>query len=157
MSDAIETTGPTDAPVRSTTSVLLLLAGLVAVPVLVLLALLVLRGGDNDASTGVVGLVDADRIQAVYLTDDQVFFGRMRAGEGDFFVLEDAFFLRRGAAPAAGGEDAEAEAADGLELVPVSQDIGGDGDLVINAAEVVRVQDLESDAEIATSIEDATK
>ncbi len=156
MSDAIETTGPTDSPVRSTTSVLLLLAGLVAVPVLVLLALLVLRGGDNDASTGVVGLVDGDRVQAVYLTNDLVFFGRMREGEGDFFVLEDAFFLRDTPIAAADEDEGDTEAG-GVQLVPVSEGVGGDGDLVINAAEVVRVQDLESDAEIATSIEDATK
>lgn len=153
MSDVIETNGPTDSPVRSTTSVLLLLAGLVAVPLLVLLVIVCLRGtGSNGAGADFADSVRDDRIQAVYLASDEVFFGSITDAEGDVFVLSDAFFLRRSGASA---EDKDA--ADSLDLVSVAQDVGGDGDLVVNAREVVRVQNLAADAEIAQSIEDAAK
>lgn len=153
MSDAIETTGPTDSPVRSTTSVLLLLAGLVAVPLLVLLVIVCLRGAGSDgAGADFADSVRDDRIQAVYLASDEVFFGSVTDAEGDVFVLSDAYFLRRSEASAD-----EKDAAGSLDLVSVAKDVGGDGDLVVNAREVVRVQNLAADAEIAQSIEDATK
>ena len=52
MSDATEISGPTDSPVRSTTSIILLLAGLVALPLVVLLAIVCLRGGSGSSGTG---------------------------------------------------------------------------------------------------------
>lgn len=153
MSDALETTGPADSPVRSTSSVLLLLAGLLAVPILILLVVVTLRGGGSDgAGADFADATREDRIQAVYLASDEVFFGEITDAEGDVFVLRDAFFLRRAAAA---GDDEEA--ADSLDLVSVAQDVGGDGNLVVNAREVVRVQNLAADAEIAQSIEDALK
>lgn len=153
MSDALETTGPADSPVRSTSSVLLLLAGLLAVPILILLVVVTLRGGGSDgAGADFADAAREDRIQAVYLASDEVFFGEITDAEGDVFVLRDAFFLRR--ATAAGDDE---EAADSLDLVSVAQDVGGDGNLVVNAREVVRVQNLAADAEIAQSIEDALK
>lgn len=153
MSDALETTGPADSPVRSTSSVLLLLAGLLAVPILILLVVVTLRGGGSDgAGADFADAAREDRIQAVYLASDEVFFGEITDAEGDVFVLRDAFFLRRAAAA---GDDEEA--ADSLDLVSVAQDVGGDGNLVVNAREVVRVQNLAADAEIAQSIEDALK
>lgn len=153
MSEALETTDPTDSPVRSTTSVLLLLAALVAVPLLLLLLLLTLRGAGSDgAGANFVDTIVDDRIQAVYLASDEVFFGSITDAEGEVLVLQDAFFLRR---TKASGDDKDA--ADGLDLVSVAQDVGGDGNLLINAREVVRIQNLAADAEIAQSIEDATK
>ncbi len=154
MSDAIETTGPTDSPVRSTTSVLLFLAWLVVLPVIVLLAIVCLRGGGSGGGAGAdfADAVREDRIQAVYMASDEVFFGSIEDADGDVFVLKDAFFLRRTEAPA-DSKDAEGS----LNLVSVAQDVGGDGDLVVNANEVVRVQNLAADAEIAQSIEDAIK
>lgn len=155
MSDPIETTGHTESPVRSTTSVLLLLAGLVVLPVIVLATIFCLRGGVGSSGGTGAGFADAvrdDRIQAVYMASDEVFFGTITDADGDVFVLEDAFFLRRAEA-AADSKDAEGS----LNLVSVAQDVGGDGNLVINAREVVRVQNLTADADIAQSIEDSIK
>ena len=156
MSDATETTGPTDSPVRSTSSVLLLLAGLVALPLVVLLVIVMLRGGTGSGGTGAefADAIDDERIQAVYLASDEVFFGTIGDADGDVLVLRDAFFLRRTGAAAG---DKDAEPADSLDLVSVATDVGGDGDLLINAAEIVRIQNLAADAEIAQSVEDAIK
>lgn len=154
MSDLTETTGPHDSPVRSTTSVLLLLAGLVVLPLVVLVAIVCLRGvgGSSGAGADFADAVRDDRIQAVYMASDEVFFGTISDADGDVFVLQDAFFLRRTEA-AADAKDDEGS----LKLVSVAQDVGGDGNLVINASEVIRVQNLTADADIAQSIEDATK
>ncbi len=40
------------------------------------------------------GEVDASRFQAVFLVNDQVYFGRLEQGEGRFYVLREAFFLQ---------------------------------------------------------------
>ena len=154
MSDDAETPGPTDAPVRSTASVLAFLAALVILPVVALLIVFGSRSGSGSGSAGaIVDHVDEDRVQAVYLANDEVFFGRVRAADNEFFRLEDAFFLRRVQAAADAAKDEQPQA--GLDLVPVSQDVGGSGDLLVNAREVVRVQDLAKDSEIASSIAEA--
>lgn len=148
MSDATENPVPSEAPVRSTTSVLLLLGGLVAVPVLILLVLLLLQGGSSGAGGHVADAVNGDRVQAVYMANDRVFFGSIEELDGDWFELQDAFYLRRGTA------DSEEKAAT-TDLVPIQQEVGGDGDMVVNTREVVLIQDLAKDSEIAREIEAA--
>lgn len=139
-----------DAPVRSTQGVLLLLAAILVIPLVALLVAFAPRGGSG-AGEAVLESVDSDRVQAVYLTTDLVYFGLVTEAEGDFFLLKDAFFLRENQ-PEGADENTEAEDA-GLVPVPVSQEVGGDGDLLVNANEVLRIQTLTEDSEIASAIE----
>ena len=50
--------------------------------------------------------------------------------------------------------DSEEKAAT-TDLVPIQQEVGGDGDMVVNTREVVLIQDLAKDSEIAREIEAA--
>ncbi len=138
-------TAPADAPVRSTQGVLIVLGLILLVPVIAALVAFAPRGGAG-AGTSLVESVDTDRVQAVYLTNDIVYFGIVDDADGDFFVLRDAFFLR--------SQESDDEDAAG-QLVPVSvgEEVGGDGDLRINAREVLRVQALDDDSEIARAID----
>lgn len=144
-------------PVRSTGAVLGVLAAIIAIPLLAL-AFLVLGGSGDGAGVSLVDGLDADAVHAVYLTNDLVYFGRVADAHGAFFELEDAYFLRRSqsAAPSEAEPEAGAETpSEGeTELVPVSQEVGGTGTLLVNAHEVVRVQPLADDSEIAQTLED---
>ena len=104
--------------------------------------------GSGDA---VASAVRDNRFQAVFMSNDRVYFGRVRAREGSWIELQDAFFARE--RPAAEGE--RGDAAGGQEVVSASVEVGGDGDLLLNADEVVLVQDLASDSDYAEAIEDA--
>ena len=149
MSTDADTTpaAASDAPVRSTQGVLVVLGLLLLVPVVAAMFVFAPRGGSG-AGTALVDSVDTDKVQAIYLSNDIVYFGLVDdEAHGDYFVLRDAFFLR--SAEAAEDE----EATPGLEPVAVSEEIGGDGDLRVNAREVLRVQALDDESEIAGVID----
>jgi hypothetical protein len=147
--DPIDSSTPNgDAPVRSTQSVLLVLAAILVVPIVALLIAFMPVGGSG-AGDSVVDAVDSDRVQAVYLTNDLVYFGIVTEPSGDFFTLQDAFFLRGAEEEGNEGEDSEPR----LVPVPVSQEVGGEGDLLVNANEVLRIQALAKDSEIAAAID----
>ena len=153
MSAVDDAATPTSEPVpRSTTAVLGIVAALIALPLLALVLFMLLRGGGsaNGGADLTAGVRD-DRIQAVYLANDRVFFGDLEAGEGDWLELRDAFFLRAQAAE----EAKEGEEPGVTSLIPVEQEVGGDGTLVVNSREVVLVQNLTADSPIAEEIEDA--
>lgn len=158
MSDANHTRSPEHQPAeRSTRAVFGILGALlgVAVAALVIVALATsgLPGGGGGSSDLVAG-IDDERFQAVYMTDDRIFFGKLREGDGDWVVVEDAYYPRRAdSGAAAKGEEATAQ----TEIVPVSREVGGTGDLRINTSEIKLVQDLAARSEISTTIEDATK
>lgn len=139
-----------ESPVRSTQGVLFVLGAILLIPLVALLVAFAPRGGSG-AGEAVLESVDSDRVHAVYLTTDLVYFGLVTEAEGDFFLLKDAFFLRENQ-PEGANEDTEVEDP-GLVPVPVSQEVGGDGDLLVNANEVLRIQTLAEDSEIAKALE----
>lgn len=146
------TTTPTVEPSpRATTGVLAILAALIALPLLAMLLVLLLRGGGSGGGADLAKGVEEDRIQAVYMASEAVYFGNLEAGAGDWVELRDAFFLRASAArDAKDGEEAGV-----TNLVPIQQQAGGDGTLVINSREVTLVQNLTADSPIAREIEAA--
>lgn len=143
---------PSSEPVRSGQSVLLVLGAIIVLPLLLVIVVLLLRG----SGSSVADEVRENRIQAVYMTDERLYFGQIRAGSGDFLRVENAFFLRRAGDDAADGKDAADKDGD-TELARVSLELGGEDDMLVNAGEVVRIQDLSPDSEIASTIKDAIK
>lgn len=149
MSEAPESSSADeDTPVRSTGGVLIIVGALIALPLFLLLAVFVFSGTRNGSDAVEGGIIEG-RIQAVYMANDRVFFGNLEPAEGDWLTLRDAFYLRQGDAA---GKDAGAATTD---LVPMQQEVGGDGDMLVNAREIVLVQNLATDSEIASKIEDA--
>jgi hypothetical protein len=137
---------------RSAAAVLTILGAIIAVPVIALLLVFLLRdGGGAGGGADLVDGLRSNRIQSVDLTNGRLYYGRVREGEGDWVVLEDAYFIRR----AASTDKDEASASP--ELVRLQDEQGGDGDLSINTAEIVSVQDLAADSAIGSKIEDDTR
>jgi hypothetical protein len=126
----------------------LLAISVVFVAILAIAVLAVVRPwGVSGAGEAVRASLDGDRVHAVYLTNDVIYFGLVTDAKGDFFTLADAFFLRT--PPGEDGDDAESR---GLVPVAVSDLFGGDGDMLVNANEVVRIETLSPDSEIARAI-----
>lgn len=148
---------PTDATPdptpRSTGAVLGILGMLAILAIVAILVVVLVSGSGGGAGADVAAEARANRVQAVYMSNDRVFFGTLEARDGDWVELSDAFYLRRAAADTA-AKDADAAAAT-TEVVPVSQEVGGDGNLVLNATEIVLVQNLQADSDIARTVEDA--
>jgi hypothetical protein len=146
---------PADArPPRSSGAVLAILGAIIAVPLLVLVAFLCLRGGvggGNGGGDDVLDGIRTNRVQSVDLTNGRLYYGHLRDAHGDWVQLEDAYFIRRGATT---GKDA---ASASPELVRLKDEQGGDGDLSLNTREIVSVQDLAADSQIGSTIDDDTK
>lgn len=66
-----------------------LIAGIVAV-LLIIAALWLLSGKLNGSESGEL---NKNRYQAVFLTNNQVYFGKITDISGDFFVLKDVFYI----------------------------------------------------------------
>lgn len=97
-------------------------------------------GGDDFA-----GAVDETRFQAVILSNDKVYFGRIRTVSDEFYELDSAFFLRE----TRDGEDAEPVRA----LLPVNREIHApDNSMLIRKEEVVLVENLAKDSPILAEI-----
>ena len=121
-----------------------LLAGLIVGG---LVAAAFLGGQDDDEGGGDVfaGAIDETRYQAVILSNDKVYFGKLTTVSDEFFRLESAFFLRETR------EDADAEPV--RALLPVNREIHApDNVMLIRKDEVVLVENLAKDSPIFTEI-----
>jgi hypothetical protein len=98
-------------------------------------------GGDQFA-----GAIDEARYQAVILSNDKVYFGKIEEVSDEFYRLDDAFFLRETRASA----EAEPERA----LLPINREIHApENSMLIRKDEVVLVENLADDSPIQTEIE----
>lgn len=109
------------------------------------LALDAMSGDDGSTADDFGGVVDTARYQAVILTNDKVYFGRIRSVSDDFYELDSAFFLRE----TRESEDAEPQRA----LLPVNREIHApDNAMLIRKDEVVLVENLAQDSPILEEI-----
>lgn len=124
-----------------------------ALPVLALVVGLVLGalgmmafGSDDSDGNPFAGRIDEDRYQAVILSNDKVYFGRISDASSTFFALDDAFFLR---------ETREDEnAAPQRALLPVNAELHApENRMLIRKDEVVLVENLAEDSPVLTEIQ----
>lgn len=97
--------------------------------------------------------VRRDSWQAVFLTNDRVYFGRLRAVDDDWYVLRDAYFIRE--KPGAAGDDAQDKGrAASQQVASVREELHGpDSDLVLNTEQVVLVENLSDDSRVVKAID----
>jgi hypothetical protein len=106
---------------------------------------LYLQSTDDGGESAFTSAIDGTRYQAVILSNDKVYFGRLESISDDFFELKSAFFLRETR------EDATSEPV--RALLPVNREIHApDNTMLIRKAEVVLVENLAKDSPILTEI-----
>jgi len=94
---------------------------------------------------GFGGTIDTTRYQAVILSNDKVYFGRISSVSPQFFKLRNAFFLRE--TPGANGAEPV------RALLPVNREIHApDNTMLIRKEEVVLVENLAKDSPILAEI-----
>jgi hypothetical protein len=137
--------GGTAAPARNGSGVALPLLALVVGLVLGALAMMAFGSDDSDGNP-FGGRVDEDRYQAVILSNDKVYFGRISDASSAFFALDDAFFLR---------ETREDEnAAPQRALLPVNAELHApENRMLIRKDEVVLIENLAEDSPVLTEIQ----
>lgn len=105
-------------------------------------ALLMRESGSGDPFAG---QIDRVGYQAVILSNDKVYFGRISAVSDEFYELDEAFFLRE----TRESPDAEPVRA----LLPINREIHApENRILLRRAEVVLVENLEADSPILKEI-----
>ena len=106
-------------------------------------------GDDADSGNVLAGNIDGARYQAVILTNDKVYFGRLTEVNDTFFRLDDAFFLRETR------ESAEAEPV--RALLPINRELHApENSILIRQDEVVLVENLDEKSPLLAEIERQT-
>ena len=122
------------------------LIALVIGVVLGVVAMMALGSADDTDDNPFAGRIDEDRYQAVILSNDKVYFGRISDASSTFFALDDAFFLRE----TREDENAQPQRA----LLPVNAELHApENRMLIRKDEVVLVENLAEDSPVLTEIQ----
>jgi hypothetical protein len=100
-----------------------------------------------------LGTVKKDRYQAVFLTNGQVYFGKINKMTDDTFVLNDIYYLQQ-AADVQKPEDKETSAQNQLTLAKLGKELHGPEDVMyVERSQVLFWENLTKDSEVVKTIE----
>lgn len=118
---------------------------------ILLAVLVVLVGLYMSGMFGSLGAKSETEYQAVFLSNGQVYFGKVTNEAGDLVKVEDIYYLRvqQQVQPAEGEAAAQPE----VKLVKLGNEIHGPLDAMrINREHVLFVEDLKEDGKVVTAI-----
>jgi hypothetical protein len=134
MSASPQTTEAFTIPKRAVRRAGAFLAGLVALLVIALLAFVLVRA--LSPSDPLASAINANEYQAVFLTNGQIYFGKLSAPGGDFYYLRHVYQLTSQTSTRSGQ-------AASPTVVKLSSLIHGPEDLmVINRSQILYVENL---------------
>ncbi len=97
---------------------------------------------------GVVG--SSDTYQAVFLTNDQVYFGKLSDARSAYPILRDVYYLQVSQALQPKGQNTSAT---NINLVKLGGELHGAKDeMVLNRDHILFYEDLKNDSQVVTAI-----
>lgn len=98
----------------------------------------------------------SDRYQAVFLDNQQVFFGKLKNTNGDYLTLEKAYYTKAQDLPADATPEQKAATSNNVSLIKVGDEVyGPENTMRIKAEQVLFWQDLRADSKVAKAIDSA--
>lgn len=98
----------------------------------------------------------ADRYQAVFLDNGQVFFGKLKNTRGAYLKLDDAYYSKSQELPEDATAEQKAAVTNNVSLVQVGKEVyGPENNLNIKAEQVLFWQDLQKDSKVSKAIKSA--
>jgi hypothetical protein len=107
-------------------------------------------------STGVIGpnaSINKDDYQAVFLTNGQVYFGKLQNAKGEYLQLTDIYYLQVDSSIQS-GEEAQAAASDNnVQLIKLGNELHGPRDeMQISNQQVLFWENLKPDSRVSEAI-----
>lgn len=97
-----------------------------------------------------------DRYQAVFLDNGQVFFGKLKNVQGEYMILESAYYTKKAEVPEDATDEQKAAIENNVSLSKVGNEIyGPESTMSIRAEQVLFWQNLKSDSKVSQAIENA--
>lgn len=128
----------------------------IVVALVVVLAVVVLVWFGWRQFGGSAGSIDRNKYQAVFLTNGQVYFGKLQNKSGNWLTLSDIFYLQASNAAADNESEnpQEANRASGdVQLIKLGTEVHGPTDeMVISRDQVLFFENLKEDGNVSESI-----
>ena len=131
---------------------------LLTVATLVLLSAGFGLGKFTPALGGEYGRVDHSKNQAVFLTNDQVYFGKITDINDDVIVMKDIYYLQKGAEQTSDSKEAAAPTAQSnMSLAKLGNELHAPEDrMQINKDQVLFWENLKDDGKVSKAIKEYT-
>lgn len=104
--------------------------------------------------------IDSNKYQAVFFTNGQVYFGKLQKLSGDYFRLNDIFYIQ--AKPNGGEDDANKsqnpqetseQTASDLQLIKLGSEVHGPEDeMIISKEQILFFENLKKDGKVSDTI-----
>jgi len=104
--------------------------------------------------------VDGGKYQAVFLTNGQVYFGKLKALDGKYYKLTDIFYLQANdtAENSQNPQDAAKAQNSNVQLIKLGNEVHGPEDaMVIGRDQVLFFENLKNDGKVSSTIADYAK
>lgn len=126
---------------------------LFAVLIIVLLVLFVLWSNKERLMQPSSSTIGGDTYRAVFLTNGQVYFGKIASADKQFTTMNSVFYLQ--VKQPLQGEEAEVQPKPELNLVKLGTELHGPTDaMMVNNDQILFIEDLRADSEVVKGIED---
>ncbi len=118
-----------------------------------LLAIAILIGTQVFQGSAIGNAPNSKKFQAVFLTNGQVYFGKLSGLGGSYATLSDVYYIQSGAQQGAAGASPAPSAQPNLSLVQLGQEIHGpEKQMQIAASQIVFWEDLKDDGKVVQAI-----
>ena len=102
--------------------------------------------------------IDSNKYQAVFLSNGQVYFGKLQNSSGEYLKLTNVFYLQTKTDPATQNPQTTSTNGNNVELVKLGSEIHGpDDQMVINHSQVLFYENLKPDGRVSQSISNYAK
>jgi hypothetical protein len=97
--------------------------------------------------------IDSSAYQAVFLDNDQVFFGKLQNTHGDYLTLKNAYYVKGGDQASTDDSQSAIAQAPSTQLLKVSDTVYGPNDTMsIHSSKVLFWQNLKDDSKVSEAI-----
>jgi hypothetical protein len=100
--------------------------------------------------------IDANKYQAVFFTNGQVYFGKLERLNGGYFKLNDIFYLQAQATDKTTSENPQEttnQSASDVQLVKLGSEIHGpDDEMIMSQDQILFFENLKKDGKVSDSI-----
>jgi hypothetical protein len=124
----------------------------IAVAAVVILAVLT-AGGLFLFKSSTTSTIDSNKYQALFLSNGQVYFGKLSTLNSEYIKLTDIFYLQTKAADASENPQKTSSASD-VQLIKLGSEVHGpDDQMIISKDQVLFFENLKTDGTVAKSID----
>ncbi len=102
--------------------------------------------------------IDGGKYQAVFLTNGQVYFGKLKDTNNDYMYLNDVYYIQAKSAGTSAGNPQDTGTQAGVELVKLGNEVHGPVDeMTIRKEQVLFFENLKTDGQVAKTIAEDKK